>query len=54
MEYYMLEGNTYLRHRDEHGLVLVLLADVGQAGEDEHPHDHHQHQQAQLFVTRNT
>ena len=41
---------TYLRHRDKHGVLLVLLTDIGQPTEDEHPHDDHQHQQAQLLV----
>ena len=42
----------YLGHGYEHGAWLILLPDIGQAREDQHPHDHHQHQQAQLFVTR--
>ena len=37
-------------HGVEHGAGLVLLPDVGQAREDEHPHDDHQHQQPQLLV----
>jgi hypothetical protein len=40
----------YLWHGNELGLLLVLLADVGQPAEDEHAHDDHQHEQAQLFV----
>ncbi len=40
----------YLWHGDEHGPLLILLADVGQPAEDEHPHDHHQHQQPKLLV----
>ena len=40
----------YLGHGYEHSAWLVLLPNVGQAGEDEHPHDHHQHQQPQLLV----
>ena len=31
-------------------LVAVLLPDIGEAGEDEHPHDDHEHQQPQLLV----
>ena len=42
---------THLRHRDELRVRLVLLGDVGQAAEDQHPHDDHQHQQPELFVT---
>ena len=42
---------NYLRHGDEHGILLVLLADVGQPTEDHHAHDYHQHQQTQLLVT---
>ncbi len=44
----------YLRHWDEHGPLLILLADVGQPAEDEHPHDHHQHQQPELLVAAQT
>ena len=43
---------THLRHRDELRVRLVLLGDVGQAAEDQHPHDDHQHQQPELFVTK--
>ena len=39
-----------LRHRDEHRPLLVLLPDVGQPAEYQHPHDDHQHQQPQLLV----
>ena len=45
---------THLRHRDELRVRLVLLGDVGQAAEDQHPHDDHQHQEAQLFITETT
>ena len=41
---------THLRHRDELRVRLVLLGDVGQAAEDQHPHDDHQHEQPQLLV----
>ena len=40
----------YLGHGYEHGAWLILLPDIGQAREDQHPHDHHQHQQPQLLV----
>ena len=49
MSYLVIEKN-YLRHGDEHGVLLVLLTDIGQPTEDEHAHDDHQHQQAQLLV----
>ena len=39
-------------HRVEHRPLLVLLPDVGQPAEDQHPHDDHQHQEAQLFITK--
>ena len=42
---------TDLRHWDELSVGLVLLRDIGQATEDQHPHDDHEHQQPQLFVT---
>ena len=41
---------SYLRHGNEHGALFILLPDIGEAGEDEHPHDDHQHQQPQLLV----
>ena len=37
-------------HRVEHRPLLVLLPDVGQSAEDQHPHDDHEHQQPQLLV----
>ena len=40
----------YLRHGDEHSVLLILLPNVGEAAEDEHAHDDHQHQQTQLLV----
>ena len=42
--------DSYLRHGDEPRVLLVLLRDVCQAGEDEHAHDHHQHQEAEFLV----
>ena len=42
----------YLWHRDEVGILLVLLTDVGQPTEDQHSHDNHQHQQSQLLVAK--
>ena len=39
-----------LWHGDEFCVFLVLLADIGQPTEDQHPHDHHQHQQPELLV----
>ena len=41
---------AFLWHGDEPGVLLVLLADIGQPAEDEHSHDDHQHQQTQLLV----
>ena len=41
---------NYLWHRDEHGILFVFLADVGQPAEDHHAHHHNQHKQAQLLV----
>ncbi len=43
-------SSLYLRHGDEHGALLVLLANVGQPAEDHHAHDDHQHEEAQLLV----
>ncbi len=42
--------SVYLWHGDEHGPLLILLADVGQPAEDHHAHNHHQHQQSKLLV----
>ena len=42
---------THLRHRDELRVLFVLLRDIGQPTEDQHPHDDDQHEQAELFVT---
>ena len=39
-----------LRHGDEHGVLFILLPNIGEAAEDEHAHDDHQHQQTQLLV----
>jgi hypothetical protein len=40
----------YLGHGDEHCVLFILLANIGQPAEDHHPHHHDQHQQSQLFV----
>jgi hypothetical protein len=48
--FFVVVDVLYLRHGDEHGSLLILLADVGQPAEDEHTHDHHQHQQPELLV----
>jgi hypothetical protein len=48
--FFVVVDVLYLWHGDEHCPLLILLADVGQPAEDEHPHDHHQHQQSQLLV----
>ena len=42
--------SSYLRHRYKLGLGLVLLADVGQAAEDQHSHDDDQHEEAEFLV----
>ncbi len=52
--FFVVVDVLYLRHGDEHGPLLILLADIGQPAEDEHPHNHYQHQQAQLLVAAQT
>ena len=39
-----------VHHGGELGLAVVLLEDVGQGREDEHPHREEEHEQAQLLV----
>jgi hypothetical protein len=48
--FFLVVDVLYLRHGDEHGPLLILLADIGQPAEDKHPHDYHQHKQPQLLV----